>query len=81
VSVNYDRVHFAGSVIIGIIIALAPTVLLYRVGTRKIGAFIFFLPAAFLATWLVRWSHNQVIKIHADTVRRRYKAGRPAEGK
>lgn len=80
-SVNYDRIHFAGSVIIGVVIALALTVLLYKVGTQKIGAFIFFLPAAILATWLVRWSHKQVLKVHADTVRRRHKAGRPAEGK
>ena len=80
-SVSYDRVHLAGSIIIGSLIALAPTVLLYKVGTQEIGAFIFFFPAAILATWLVRWSHKQVIKVHADTVRRRYEADRPAEGK
>jgi hypothetical protein len=46
VTVNYSRVHLLGSAIIGVVIALAPTVLLYQVGAGKLGAFIFFLPAA-----------------------------------
>ena len=32
-SINYSRVHLGGSAIIGIVIALAPTVLIYKVAT------------------------------------------------
>jgi uncharacterized membrane protein len=75
VTVNYSRVHLVGSTLIGIVIALAPTILIYKVATVKVGAFIFFFPAAILATRLVLWTRERSIKEHADSVRRRYKAG------
>lgn len=78
--VNYSRVHLLGSAVIGCVIALAPTVMLYKIGARKLGALIFLLPAAILATWLVLWMRERAVKEHADSVRRRHKAGRPAVG-
>ena len=75
-TVNYSRVHLVGSAIIGIVIALAPTVLIYKVATIKL-AVVFFFPATILATRLVLWTRKRSIKEHADSVRRRYKVGRP----
>jgi hypothetical protein len=44
VAVNYSRVHPVGSAVIGTVIALAPTVLIYKVATIKLAAVIFILP-------------------------------------
>jgi hypothetical protein len=81
VTVNCSRVHLVGSALIGIVIALAPTVLIYKVATVKLAAVILFFPAAILATWLVLWTRERSIKEHAGSVRRQHQAGRPLVGK
>jgi len=81
VAVNFGSIRFAGSALLGALIALVPTVVIYKVATEKAGAFIFFIPTAILATRLVLWANARATKEHSDSVRRRYNAGRPPVGK
>ena len=78
--INYGRVRFVGSALVGIVIALAPTTLLYKLGTGEPGVVIFFFPAAILATRLVPWTWKRSAEEQADAARRRHEAGRPPLG-
>lgn len=65
----------------GGVIALMPTILIYVAAGRKSGTLISFLPLAVLITPLVLCSDERAVKENADSVRRRYKAGRVPIGK
>jgi hypothetical protein len=81
VTVNYGRINFVGSAIIGSVLALAPTLLIYLAVNRKVESLASFFPLAILLTWVVLWGWQRSIKENADSVRRRYQSGRAPLGK
>ena len=81
VKVNYGRVHLLGSIMFAALVVSLPTVILYKFTGSKIGALLFFFPVLILATRVSLWTQERVVKEEADSLRRRYKAGRVPIGK
>ncbi len=79
-TVNYGWVHFVGSIVFAMVLALLPTVIVYKITGTRVGVLLF-LPVTIVLTRLLLWIEGRVEKENADSIRRRYKAGHPPLGK
>jgi hypothetical protein len=80
VIVNYRGMRLAGSVVVGSLFALMPTLLLWVIANRKARVLVVFFPLAILLTRMVLWGWERSSKEDADFARKRYKSGRPPYG-
>jgi hypothetical protein len=81
VTVNYRGMRFAGSVLLGCLLALFATFLVYVIANRKAEVLVVFFPLAIVLTRMVLWGWERCSKEDADFARRRYRSGRPPYGR
>jgi len=81
VPVSFSRIYLAGSIVIGSIFALVPTLLLYVVVGKKLAILLVFFPFVILMTRIMLWCKKRAVDEHADTIKSRYESGRIPLGK
>ncbi len=79
--VNYRGMRVAGSVLIGSLLALLPTLLVYVIVGRKAEVLVVFFPLAIFLTRMVLRGWARASKVDTDLARTRYKSGQPPIGR